>query len=72
MSTAKLITPAELDRVLRYPRGRSVRLARKGLIPAITLPDGELRFSDSTLTALLRDTPPIEFSAEQGGEDGKH
>lgn len=39
-----LITNRELEQVLRYPRGRCLRLARANLIPHVKLPDGEIRF----------------------------
>jgi hypothetical protein len=48
-----LLTSCEVDRLLRYPRGRSLRLARTGRLPAIRLPDGELRFRVGDIEALL-------------------
>ena len=47
-----LLTPAEADRLLRYPRGRSARLARRGLLPHWTLPDGAVRFPADLLDRL--------------------
>ncbi len=44
-----LMTCIELDRRLRYPSGRSRRLARKNLIPHIRLPNGEIRFSPEAI-----------------------
>lgn len=41
----KLLTPRDLDALLRYPTGRSARLAREGKIPHIKLPDGTIRFN---------------------------
>ena len=52
-----LLTPAEADRLLRYPRGRSARLARRGLLPAVELPDGELRFPADLVERLARHAP---------------
>ena len=49
----ELLTGWEVDRLLRCPRGRSLRLARKGLLPAVTLPDGELRFHRADLERML-------------------
>jgi predicted site-specific integrase-resolvase len=49
-----LLTPRELDRLLRYPRGRSMKLARAGKLPHIVLPDGEVRFDEDEITALLK------------------
>jgi hypothetical protein len=40
----EILLPRELDRLLRYPVGKSKRLAEKGLLPCIRLPDGEIRF----------------------------
>jgi predicted site-specific integrase-resolvase len=48
-----LLMPREVDRMLRYPRGRALRLARAGLIPVIRLPDGELRFDEGDIAKLL-------------------
>jgi len=45
----ELLTGREVDRLLRYPRGRSARLARRGDIPHVELPDGEIRFDPSVL-----------------------
>lgn len=42
--TGQLIHPCELDSRLRYPSGRSLRMARRGQIPHVLLPDGEIRF----------------------------
>jgi hypothetical protein len=49
----KLLVPQEVDRLLRYPRGRSARLAREGKLPSITLPDGELRFDEAEILRLV-------------------
>ena len=49
-----LLTPLEVDELLRYPRGRSVRLAKEGKIPFVMLPDGELRFDREYIEALLK------------------
>lgn len=51
----ELLTPRESDMLLRYPRGRSARLARKGLIPHVVLPDGEIRFQPAVVEKFLRD-----------------
>ena len=45
--------PREVDRLLRYPRGRSLRLARTGKLPHVVLPDGEVRFVQDEIEALL-------------------
>lgn len=40
-----LLTSREVDQALRYPRGRSIKLAKAGLLPSVILPDGEIRFN---------------------------
>ncbi len=50
---SELLKPREVDLVLRYPPGRSLRLAKKGLIPYIVLPDGEVRFREDDLRRFL-------------------
>lgn len=49
-----LIRPSDLDARLRYPAGRSLRLARKGLIPHFLLPDGEIRFDPDLIKRWLQ------------------
>jgi hypothetical protein len=56
----EILTPEELDRLLRYPRGRAIKLARANLLPAIFLPDGEVRFERQAIAdalANMRRTP---------------
>ncbi len=45
----ELLKPSQVDSLLRYPNGRSQRLARQGLIPHIALPDGEIRFDPEVI-----------------------
>jgi len=55
-----LLKPGEVDLLFRYPNGRSVRLAKKGLLPHVRLPDGEVRFRESEIQAILQSSnPPI-------------
>ena len=49
----KLLTPREVDQVLRYSHGRTLRLAKAGHIPFIRLPDGEIRFDEAEIEKLL-------------------
>ena len=49
----RLLTPRETDQLLRYPRGRSIRLAKEGKLPAIVLPDGEYRFIEQDIESIL-------------------
>jgi hypothetical protein len=59
--TIELLKPKEVDLLLRYPSGRSQRLARQGKIPHVLLPDGEIRFRQSDIerltTGLLPEGP---------------
>jgi len=54
MNTNEILTPEEVDRLLRYPRGRAVKLAKAGLLPAILLPDGEVRFDRQAIVEALK------------------
>lgn len=49
-----LLHPAEVDEVLIWPRGRTVRLARAGQFAAVRLPTGEYRVRSEDLDALIR------------------
>ncbi len=49
----ELLTPAEVDRLLRWPRGRAAKAAVKKALPAIRLPGGELRFDRAELWRFL-------------------
>lgn len=58
-----LLIAREVDRLLRYPRGRTAKLARTGKIPHIKLPDGEIRFDPNEIEKLLTTTAqPAEVS----------
>jgi predicted site-specific integrase-resolvase len=48
-----LVTHRDIDKILLVPRGRSLRFAKRGLIPAIQLPSGEYRFRISDIEAWL-------------------
>lgn len=50
----RLLKPREVDLMLRYPSGRTLRLAKAGHIPFIRLPDGEIRFDRKVIEALLQ------------------
>jgi len=68
MSTQELLlTAAEVDRALRYPRGRSIRLARRGVLPHVVLPDGEIRFEREAIADLLANGR----TAGKGGNDAE-
>jgi predicted site-specific integrase-resolvase len=48
-----LLMPQDVDRILRYPSGRSERLAKEGKISFIRLPDGSIRFDEEQIKTLL-------------------
>lgn len=65
-----LLTPEVMDKVLRYPGGRSARMARKGLIPHLILPDGEIRFDPDVIEKWLAElAEPAPAAA--GGESAE-
>ena len=49
MTLQRLIPPAEIDALLRFPRGRAKRLAIGGEIPHVLLPGGEVRFDPNEI-----------------------
>lgn len=48
-----LLMPHEVDDLFRYPSGKSERLAKRGQIPCIRLPDGSIRFDRAQIEKLL-------------------
>ena len=63
-----LLTPREVDQLLRYPRGRSAKLARTGKLPAVLLPDNEIRFHPRTIEDLVS---RWRISADGASAEGK-
>ena len=65
MDTAdiQLLTPREVDQLLRLPRGRAVRMADAGQLPAVRLPSGDLRFRADDLARVLQATTATEAGA---------
>ena len=53
MNDATYMTPAEVDSLFRWPRGRAKRLARADLIRHIRLPDGDVRFERNVVEQIL-------------------
>lgn len=62
-----LLKPREVDIILRYPRGRSQKLAKRGLIPHVLLPDGEIRFDRQTLSRWLTERSSQQTEACHAG-----
>lgn len=67
MTTHELLTPYEVDRMLRYPPGKSERLARRGKLPCLVLPDGAIRFSSEAIAKLMSSEPPAGREAPHAG-----
>lgn len=63
-----LLTGHEVDLILRYPAGRTERLARAGKIPCIHLPDGEVRFPENQIIDLVSRQPPASSKPTSNAE----
>jgi len=50
----ELLKSKEVDRLLRYPFGKTARLVKAGKFPHVTLPDGSIRILRSDIEELLR------------------
>ena len=48
-----MLTGLEIDKRLRWPLGRAERLARRGKLPHVVLPDGAIRFRWRSVRCLL-------------------
>jgi hypothetical protein len=60
-----LLLPDEVDRLLRYPPGKSERLARRGKLPCVVLPDRSIRFDQEAIATLIERAGAL-------GEKGVH
>lgn len=49
----KLLYGADVDRRLSWPVGRAERMARRGKLPHVLLPDGAIRFRWSQIVPLI-------------------
>jgi hypothetical protein len=47
----------DIDRRLNWPLGTARRLARRGKLPHVVLPDGSIRFEWPAIEGLLRRVP---------------
>ena len=56
----------EVDQRLNWPLGRAERLARRGKLPHLVLPDGSIRFEWSPIEALIRRVPPVPETCGEG------
>ena len=66
-----LLTERELDKRLRWPLGRAERLARRGKLPHVVLPDGTIRFEWETIEPLIVRVE-AEASVVSSGEAARH
>lgn len=48
----------EIDKRLTWPLGRAERLARRGKLPHVVLPDGSIRFRWELIEPLIRVVDP--------------
>ena len=53
MENKKLLTGYEVDSILRYAQGRAERLARRGKLPHVLLPGGDIRFRADDIENLI-------------------
>ena len=56
----------EIDKRLTWPLGRAERLARRGKLPHVVLPDGSIRFLWEQIEPLIRvvDPPSVRTGKE--------
>lgn len=47
------LTPDDVDKLLKLPRGRAQRLGKRGKLPATILADGTIRFELDALKSYL-------------------
>ena len=52
-----LLRPEEIDARLNWALGRAERLARRGKLPHVVLPDGSIRFEWESIETLLQRMP---------------
>ncbi len=50
-------TGREIDKRYAWPLGRAERLARRGKLPHLLLPDGAIRFEPDAVASLVRRKP---------------
>lgn len=59
----ELLESADVDRRLRWPIGRAKHLARRGKLPHLVLPDGEIRFRWEELERLIVAVAPARHDS---------
>ncbi|NQT15094.1 MAG: hypothetical protein HQ582_20220 [Planctomycetes bacterium] len=66
---SELLYPEDLDQRLNWPLGRASRLARRGKLPHLVLPDGSIRFEWPSIEALVRRVPSVPETCGEGPGD---
>ena len=51
--SVQLLTAREVERMLRYSAGQATRLAKAGRLPYLILPDGQIRFDEAEIKAII-------------------
>ena len=70
MDATNLLTPIEAGTLVALSASRVTRLARRGLMPAVFLPDGEIRFSQADLAEWIdAHRRPAELQGGQADAD---
>lgn len=67
-----LITGADLDDVFAWPMGRADRLARRGRLAHVVLPDGSIRFHASQIEDLLKKRDVETTATDVAGGGHRH
>ena len=62
----KMLRTEEIDRIFCWPPGHAEKLARKGKLPHILLPDGSIRFELKVIKGLLRRVPAAPVAGKEG------
>ena len=65
-----LLTGFQVDDLYRWPKGRAEKLARRGSLPHLILPDGKtIRFDRAEVEALVKRVPatPADKITKNGG-----
>jgi hypothetical protein len=65
----KLIYSEDVDKRLSWPLGRAERLARRGKLPHVVLPDGAIRFSWSEVRQLIHRVARESRASGKGVDD---
>jgi hypothetical protein len=62
------VTPEDVDRRMDWRPGRAERLARRGKLPHVLLPDGSVRFDWSELESLIVRVPVTAPTSSPTGQ----